>query len=199
MYARVVMLTGVQDIDAAVTYLQETALPILESQRGYKGVSAGADRSAGLLGLLSLWETAADREASDSALAKAREDARNDLATGMTVELLDQLAGKISKQPQVGDALALTRINIEPSRIAENVERFNQEILPQVSQMAGFRSARILINPSTGEGAVSSVWDNEQNRTAALEAAQAIRADAATRGVTFGDRILGEIVFSSLK
>jgi heme-degrading monooxygenase HmoA len=193
------MLTGVQDIDAAVTYLQETALPILESQRGYKGVSAGADRSAGLLGLLSLWETAADREASDSALAKAREDARNDLATGMTVELLDQVAGQVSKQPQVGDALALTRINIEPSRIAENVERFNQEILPQVSQMAGFRSARILINPSTGEGAVSSVWDNEQNRTAALEAAEAIRADAASRGVTFGDRILGEIVFSSLK
>lgn len=199
MYARVVMLTGVQDIDAAVTYLQETALPILESQRGYKGVSAGADRSAGLLGLLSLWETAADREASDSALAKAREDARNDLATGMTVELLDQVAGQISKQPQVGDALALTRINIETGRIAENVERFNQEILPQISQMAGFRSARILINPSTGEGAVSSVWDNEQSRTAALEAAQAIRDDAATRGVTFGDRILGEIVFSSLK
>ncbi|MEW6472381.1 MAG: hypothetical protein AB1679_08920 [Actinomycetota bacterium] len=200
MYARVVMLTGLNDIDAAVEYLRETALPVVQSQRGYKGMSAGADRSQGILGVLSLWETAADRDASDSALAKVREDARNQLGGSLTVESVEQLAVQMSKPPTVGNALALTRISMDPARVAENVEFFKNEIIPKVSSAPGFRSMRNLINPETGEGLVSSVWDDEQSRNAALEATQALRDEiAATRGVTFGERILGEIVFTDLR
>jgi len=200
MYARVVMLTGVSDIEAAVDYLKETALPVVQSQRGYKGVSAAADRSGGLLGVLSLWETAADRDASESALAKVRQDALNNLASDMTVETLDQLAVHINKAPAVGCAVAVLRISMDPSRVAENAEYFNQEVRPRVSQLAGLRSIRQLVNPSTGEGMVSSIWDDEQSRQAGLQASQAIRDEiAATRGITIGERILAEVAFLDLK
>ena len=198
MYARVVMLTGVKDIDAAVAYMKENPLSVLRSQRGYKGMSAGADRSSGLLGLLSLWETAADRDASESALAKTRDDARNDLASGMTVESLDQLAHQVGNPPTPGCALALTRISIDPGQVADIVEFFKREIMPEITAMPGFRSLRNLINPETGEGMVSSIWDDEKSRDAALEAAQARRDEAGARGVTFGERILGEVVFTDL-
>lgn len=198
MYARVVMLTGVKDIDAAVAYLKENPLSVVRSQRGYKGMSAGADRSSGLLGIMSLWETAADREASESALAKTRDDARSDLASDMTVESLDQVVVQVANPPTVGCPLALTRISMDPSRVAEIIEFFKREILPEITAYPGFRSVRNLINPETGEGMVSTIWDDEQSRQAALDAAQARRADAAARGVTFGERILGEIVFTDV-
>ena len=198
MYARVVMLTGVKDIDAAVAYLEGDPLSVVRSQRGYKGMSAGADRSSGILGILSLWETAADRDASESALAKTREDARRDLASDMTVEALEQLVVQVGNPPTVGCALALTRMSIDPGQVAEIAEYFKREVLPEITAMPGFRSVRQLINPETGEGAVSTIWDDEQSRDAALEAAQARRADAGTRGVTFGERMLGEVVFTDL-
>ena len=198
MYARVVMLTGVKDIDAAVAYLQGDPLSVVRSQRGYKGMSAGADRSSGLLGILSLWETAADRDASESALAKTREDARKDLASGLTVEALDQVAVQVGNPPTPGCALALTRISIDPGKVAEVIEHFKKEILPEVIGYPGFRSMRNLINPETGEGMVTSIWDDEKSREAALEVAQGRRDEAAARGVTFGERILGEVVFTDL-
>ena len=198
MYARVVMLKGVKDIDAAVAYLEGEPLSILRSQRGYKGMSAGADRSSGIIGILSLWETAADRDASESALAKTREEARRDLASDMTVEPLEQAVGEVGNRPTVGCALALTRFSVEPGKVAEITEYFKREVLPVITSMAGFRSVRQLINPETGEGLVSSTWDDEKCRDAALEATQQRRADAGTRGVTFGERILGEVVSADL-
>ena len=198
MYARIVMLKGVKDIDAAVAYLEGEPLSILRSQRGYKGMNAGADRSSGLVGILSLWETAADRDASESALAKTRDEARRDLASDMTVEPFEQLVAQVGNPPAVGCALALTRVSIEPGQVAEIAKFFEQEVLPEISAMPGFRSVRQLVNPETGEGMISSVWDDEQSRDTALTAAEARRAEAATRGVTFGERILGEVVFTDL-
>ena len=199
MYARVIMLTGVHDIDAAVAYLRETALPAVQGQHGYQGLSAAADRSTGRLGVMTLWSTAADREASNSALSKLREEARSELADDMTVETLDQQAVEIGRRPEVGNSVLITRISMDPSRVRDNVEYFKSEVVPQVSAAPGFRSLRNLINPETGEGLVSSIWDDEQSLKAALEATEERRAAAASRGVTFGERILAELVFTDLK
>ena len=116
----------------------------------------------------------------------------------VAAEALDQVAVQVSNPPTPGCALALTRISIEPSKVAEIIEHFKKEILPEVTGYPGFRSMRNLINPETGEGMVSSIWDDEKSRDSALEAAQARRDEAAARGVTFGERILGEVVFTDL-
>jgi heme-degrading monooxygenase HmoA len=199
MYARVIMLTGLQDIDAAVAYLEETALPAVRAQNGYEGLSAAADRSSGRLGVLTLWATAADREASNSALSKVREEGRNQLAADMTVETFDQQAVQIGRRPEVGNRVLVTRISMDPSRVKDNVEYFKSEVMPQVSAAPGFRTLRNLIDPDTGEGIVSSIWDDEQSLQAALEATEERRAMAASRGVTFGERMLAELVFVDLK
>ena len=199
MYARVTTLTGVQDIDAAVAYLEETPLPVVRSQRGYKGLSASADRSAGVLGVLTLWETAADRDASDSALAKVREDARRQLGSDLQTETFEERVVHLSRPPEVGSRLLVTRISMDPAKVDENIEFFKREIVPQISAAPGFRALRNMINPETGEGLVGSVWDDEQSLQAALAAAQDRRAEAATRGVTFGETSSREIVFTDLR
>jgi hypothetical protein len=62
MFTRLWTFTGTNNIDNGVTYLRDEVLPVLSLQRGYRGVTASAARSEGVLGILSLWDTETDRE-----------------------------------------------------------------------------------------------------------------------------------------
>jgi heme-degrading monooxygenase HmoA len=195
MYTRVVTLSGVQDADALLSHLQDTALSALRGQKGYKGFSVSADRAAGVIGTLSMWETAADRDASDSALAKLREDAAAKFASDMQVDSFEDRVLEMSQPPAVGTRLMVTRISMDPAKVDETLERFKQEVLPQIKAAPGFRSLRSIINPQTGEGMVGSIWDDEQSMQAAAEAAMARRPEATARGVNFGETNYREIIF----
>jgi heme-degrading monooxygenase HmoA len=199
MYARVLTFRGVNDIDAGIKYLQDTALSIVRSQRGYQGMSASADRSSGVLGVLSMWESEADRDASESALGKAREEARSVVGGQLTVQTFEEQVVEMSKPPAVGSALMLTQISIDPAKIDENIEFFKQEIAPQIKAAPGFRALRTMMNRQTGEGAAGTVWDDEQSMRAAAEQAMARREEATRRGVTFGETSYREIVFIDMK
>jgi hypothetical protein len=75
MFTRTVTFTGAREIDAGLDFVREHALPVLRQQQGFQGLTASVNRSDGVLGVLSIWETAEARDASDSALGKVREDA----------------------------------------------------------------------------------------------------------------------------
>jgi hypothetical protein len=195
MYARVTTLTGVKDVDGFLASLQETSLEALRAQRGYKGLSVSADRSSGVVGTLTLWETEADRDASDSALAKLREEVTGQFAADTQVDTFEEQVVEMSRPPAVGSRLMVTRISLEPAKIDEHMEHFKQEVLPQIKAAPGFRSMRIMINPQTGEGIAGSVWDDEQTMRAAAEAAMARRPEATAQGVNFGETSFREFVF----
>ena len=196
MYARVVTFTGVNDVDGAVKQLAETTQSILRTQRGYRGASASADRSAGIVGALSIWETEADREASNSALAKARDEIGRQLGAVMTIETFEERVREMAKPPMVGSHLMLTRVRMDPGRVDDNVAYFKAEVLPLIKASPGFRALRNMIDPHTGEGMVGTVWDDEATMRAAAEVAMARRGEATARGVSFGETSYREIVFN---
>ena len=105
MHTRVLTFTGAKNIDGGVDFLRQKVVPILNEQKGYRGVSASADRSGGVLGILTLWETAADREASESALAKARQEGTDIIGGKLTVETFEELLAEVSEQAGPGSAL----------------------------------------------------------------------------------------------
>ena len=193
-YNRVVTLTGVEDVDAAVAYIRETALSGLRGQNGYQGFSVSADRAAGLVGTLSMWASEADRDASDSALAKLREDAQAQFATEMTVENFDDRVLEMGRPPEVGSRLMVTRISMDPAKVAENAETFKQEVVPQVKAAPGFRSIRAMFNAETGEGLAGSIWDDDESLQAAKDVALARRSEGEARGVRFGEISMREIL-----
>jgi heme-degrading monooxygenase HmoA len=196
MYTRLLTFTGISDVEAAVNVLQDKALSIVRSQRGYKGMTASVDQSTGTMGILSVWETAADREASESALGKTREEARMELGGGdLTIELFDQRAFEVRRPPEVGSALMVTRFRMDRARIDENLEWFHSEVAPQIMAGSGFRALRLLINPDTGEGLAGTVLDDRPALEANAEAAAARREAASGRGITFGEISFREIVF----
>ena len=133
MYTRLLTFTGATGIDAGVDYLREEALPILEAQRGFRGVSASADRAGNLMSILSLWETEADRSASDSALGKAREEALKLVGGGLEIENFEETVQVITKPPVAGCVLNVVRVRMEPASIERNIAWFTESIVPTIT------------------------------------------------------------------
>ena len=199
MFTRIVTFTGATDIDAGIRYLSDTIAPLLAEQKGFRGVTASADRSGGVLGVLSLWETEADRDASDSTLVNAREEGRRVVGGEMSVEHFEELLVETAQPPKVGCSLLLRRLSMDPAMLEEHLDFFRREVLPQMKASPGFCAIRNMTNRQTGEAIVGTVWADKASMDAAAEAAEARRQRAAQQGVTFGEQTKREIVFADMR
>jgi heme-degrading monooxygenase HmoA len=196
MYARIVTITGVTDIDRGISWFRENALPAIRDQKGYRGTGVSADRAGRVLGVLTLWDTEAERDASwDSLAAKRQENA--DVAGGqLATETYEELVRETGKTPPgPGSALILQPISMDPAKIDENFAFFRNEIVPLITAARGFQQLRALMNRETGHGQVGTAWASEDAMRAAAADAQARGPQAAARGVQFGEASFGEIVF----
>jgi heme-degrading monooxygenase HmoA len=198
MHTRLVSFTGAKNIDKGVDFVREEVVPNLNAQHGYRGVTVSADRSGGVLGVLSLWETEADREASESALAKNRQEGLGIIGGEMTVETFEQLLAEISERPLVGSPLMVTRISMEPTKIDENFDYFKSEVLPRIKSNPGFRSLRNMMNRQTGHGIVGVVWADQEAMESAAASAPSRRQPSIDRGVRFHGDSYREIIFVDL-
>jgi heme-degrading monooxygenase HmoA len=198
MFTRTVTFTGATDIDAGLSYLQDTAAPLLREQKGFRGITASVDRSRGVLGVLSLWDSEAERDASDAALAEARAEGQRVIGGQISVEQFEEMLVDIGKPPTVGCSLLLRRTSMDPAAIEANLDYFRREVLPIMKASPGFCAVRNMIDRQTGDGMVGTVWTDTAAMDAAAEAAEARRQQAAQQGVTFGEQSKREIVFAEL-
>ena len=198
MYTRLVSFTGATNIDAGVDYLRDEVLPVLNAQRGYRGVTASGDRAAGVLHILSLWETEEDRGASDSALGKAREEALKLVGGALEVENFEQVVEAISRRPSAGCILNVVRVHMDPASIEDNIGWFKDAIVPQISSQPGFCSLRNMVDRQTGRAVSGSVFEDKETADASLAAIPDRRARAEERGVVFEDIAQREVLFGQL-
>ena len=188
MYTRLITWTNATDIDGGIEYLRNTALPLIHQQNGYRGLSATVDRSTGRLHILSIWESEADRDASDGAMGKARDEATEIIGGVMKVEKLENLVSEVVNPPRPGSALMVTPFSMDPATIEENLSFFKNEIVPRIKAAPGFCSLRNMVNRKTGEGYVGTVWVDRAALDKQAEGAAAERRQAASvRGITFGE------------
>jgi hypothetical protein len=199
MFTRLWTFTGTNNIDNGVTYLRDEVLPVLSLQRGYRGVTASAARSEGVLGILSLWDTETDREASDSALGNAREKAVELVGGDLTVETFEQVVAEANEPPMAGSALIMIRVSVDPAKIEDNLSFFKSEILPQIKTAPGFRYLQDMIDRKTGNGILSSAWTDQDAMRLATGQLIARRSDTVARGMNFGETSLREIVLTDLR
>jgi len=199
MFTRIVTFTGATDIDVGLRYLQDTVAPLLREQTGFRGVTASADRSGGVLAVLSLWETESDRDASESTLVKAREEGQRVIGGAMTVAQFEELLVETDKPPTVGCSLLVRPISMDPAKIDDNLGFFRRVVLPEIKANPGFCAVRAMVNRQTGAGMVGTVWADTASMDAAAEAAEVRRQQqAAQQGVTLGEQTKREIIFADM-
>jgi heme-degrading monooxygenase HmoA len=199
MYTRLLTFNGATDIDAGVTYLRDEVLPVLNAQHGYRGVSASADRTGAVFGILSLWKTESDRTASNSALGKARDEAVNVVGGDLTVENFEQVAEVITKPPVAGCPLIVTRLSMDRAAIDDNVAFFNNEVAPQIKAQPGFCALRNMIDRDSGRGVTGTVWESRKAMEAFAADMSERRSVAVARGIRFDETTYREILFGEIK
>jgi len=198
MYVRLVTFTGVKDLKAGTEFIGAEVLPTLREQKGYGGATVSASKADGVLGVLSLWETEAAREASFAALAVTREKAGEIIGGQMSVESFEQLVVDIKEPPVPGSALTVTRFNMEPAAVEDHLAFFKSEVLPGIASTPGYRALRNMVNRDSGEGLLGVVWKDEAARDAASAGGAERRKLAVARGIRFGDITSRELVLADL-
>jgi heme-degrading monooxygenase HmoA len=199
MHNRVLTFTGAKNIDDGVAFVRDNAVPVLQKQRGYRGTTASADRDGEVLGILSLWETEADRDASFGPLAELRQQGLDVVGGELTVESFEQLVEEMASPPTVGSALMVTRISMDPAKIDENLGFFKSEVLPRISGAPGFLALRNMMDRKTGRGLVGSAWADQEAMKNAAAQGQARRDEGRARGVSFDGDSYREIVFADVR
>ncbi len=198
MFVRISIVTGATAIDAGLEFLREEVVPQLQQQKGFRGLSASGDRAAGVVNVLSTWETEEDLSASESAADKARGSALQVLGGRVTVERYEQNVWEMGEsRPGPGTKLHIRTTHMEPSRIDDNLAYFRETVVPQMKATPGFQGVRHLINRETGEGRVGTLWANEDALTEALARAEERRASAADRGVQFGEDLVLDVLYAT--
>jgi heme-degrading monooxygenase HmoA len=73
VFVRMTDLPGSPDkIEDTIRLVREEATPLLQQQKGFRAVVMGANRQTGRMFVNTIWETAADREASEAAVQSSR-------------------------------------------------------------------------------------------------------------------------------
>lgn len=197
MHARITTVTGASDIDGGLASLRDQVVPQMQQQKGFRGLSAAGDRAGGVVTVLSLWDSQADLEASESAANKAREDVARVMGGEVSVERYEQTVSEMGEtRPGPGAKLHIRYIKVDPDRIDDNLEFFRQTVVPAMKARTGFLAVRHLIDRSTGEGRVGSVWVDQDSLSASLAQSAEGRASAKDRGIEFGDDRVLEVLFN---
>lgn len=197
MFTRVVTFTEATDIDGGIAYVRDTVSPVLQQQKGFRGTTASADRAGKLFSVLTLWETATDRENSESALLKIREEGQKVIGGELTVELFEEVLVELVGKPVVGASLLVRRVTMDPAKVDENLAYFKTEVLPTIKANPGLIAVRNMLNRTTGDGLTGTSWTDKASMESAVADAEKRVAQAEGR-VVLGEQSKRELVFVDL-
>jgi hypothetical protein len=76
----------------------------------------------------------------------------------------------------------VSTIQLDPDRIDEAVSEFEEQDLPEFSQLGGFRGFTLLIDRTSGKVIGTSYWDSPELMEASEEEGESARRRVAQRG-----------------
>jgi len=196
MFTRVVTYTDATNLDAGTAYVRDTANAVLHQQKGFAGTIASVDRANNAFGVLSRWETEADRDASESALLKVREEGQEIIGGTLRVEYFEEVLFElVGGPPKVGNSLLITRVTMDPAKIDDTLAYFTREVLPEIKKGEGVLFVRQIVNRATGEAVAGVGYTDAAAMKAGKAAAEERQRNTRDMPVTIVDRSLREIVF----
>ena len=161
----------------AVKFIEAEVRPVVESLHGSLGMSLYANPELGVAILESFW---ASREAvvqSGEMVSPSRDEAVRRAAGTVTIERYRVPVFEREAPLSAGAGLRLTRMDIEPSRVADAVEAHGDTAVPRLAEAEGFCGALLLVEPDTGHLISETIWRSPQTLAGSRSIAAAIRVD----------------------
>jgi heme-degrading monooxygenase HmoA len=197
MFTRIVNFSGAKDIDSGIEFVRDVVTPVLHSQHGWRGTTVSADRINRFYSVLTLWETETDRDGSESALLKVRDEGHKIIGGQLSVEYFEQVGADIAKKPTTSSKLLVTKVSMDAAKVDDNIAFFTREVAPQLRSAPGFQAWRQLINRTTGDAIVGTTWTDADSRRKAVAMAEE-RQRSGQMPVTLRERSERDILFVDL-
>jgi heme-degrading monooxygenase HmoA len=199
MHVRMTQSEGITDFDKTAAMLADNVVPALQEQKGFKGLSASANRDTGAVGIISMWDTQADLEASAAAASAQRDDTVAALGGKVTgVRSLELVVVDIGSQPPgPGCVVVITAASMDPATVDQNLEFFKAHVLPGAQQAPSYRALRNMLDRAKGESTVGIVFGDRASAEAWVNQDSARRDMAKAHGVELSVPEIREIIYTS--
>jgi quinol monooxygenase YgiN len=201
-------------LDGCVAYIKREARQAVELRPGSLGISVLADRAEGAALFGSLWASSEAMSASEETEAPLRAELAKRAGTPVAVEDYQVPISVIFDYAMLllgGQAVRLTRIQVKPSQVDDVIEVVGDEVVPSLSEAAGFRAALLFADPASGRMISETIWRDPRARAAAPSVAATIRSEFPDEAGRDNPGLLGEggaeihgvtdyrLVFSSIR
>jgi quinol monooxygenase YgiN len=164
-------------LDGCLAYIEREVRPAVESLRGSLGVSVLADRAEGAALFGSVWASSHLLSASEDTEARLRSELAKRAGGPVTAEDYEIAVFLQEAQPQSGQAVRLTRIQVKPSQALDVIEVVGDIAVPSLAETPGFCAAFLFADPDSGRLISQTVWRDPQARAAAPSVAAIIRTE----------------------
>ncbi|WP_092608368.1 hypothetical protein [Raineyella antarctica] len=197
MYSRETTTQGSYDPAALVEQINNTILPGISHRNGFRGINVSGDPSTGTAWILTNWDTVEDLVASRQDADQLRRQATQALGgTVLGVREWDLPVVHVSDRPPTpGLPINVNRHFYDPTQLHEVVSFFAWVAEPMYRSSPGYRSVRMLVDRTTGEVLVGSVWDDEASLEEGFSRLEPIRDRAVEKGMKFVERTRREVIF----
>lgn len=162
------------NVDAGIAFIKNEAGPMLEQVAGCRGLSLLVDRTTGQCIATSSWESQEAMRATDGQLRPLRERGRDILGGSMQA---DEWEIAVMHRTHHGESC---RVSWLEGDLDAMTETFGTTVLPRLELMAGFCSASLLLNRTTGLGCATTVWETQAAMEASTTAADELRTGVAS-------------------
>lgn len=182
MYARSNTLRGNPDaLDKGIALVRDQIMPALQETPGCVGVSMLVDRETGGAIVTTSWDTEQAMRDSEPSVGPMRDRAAQ--VFGGLPEVREwEIAVLHRARPAPETACArVTWTRVDPGDQEHALEEFRTNVLPNIEQMAGFCSASLMLDRSTGSAATAVVFEDLAALELSRQQAGTIRASALPR------------------
>ena len=189
-------------VDELGDVLSNKALPVVQAQKGYRGLLCTADRATGSCAIVSVWDSKEALDASEQAIAGIRSETVDAVAAELNSIQLAEVLREVRVSPsQVGSRARVVRLAAPAGSADKLAEFYDTVAVPRLESQSGFLSGRFVqILDEDGRFAAVSHWadaaalqSSEASSTALRdEVAQAV-AGTSIEQVTTSEIILIEL------
>jgi heme-degrading monooxygenase HmoA len=165
-------------VDAGIDFVRDVVMPALQSMSGFVGLSMLVDRETGRCISTSAWQDLNSMRASDAGVQRLRERGAEIFGTRPQIEEWE-IAAMHREHPSTPGACArVVWVRTEPGTTDRVVDAFRGRALPMLEELEGFCSASVLVDPSSGQAVVTSLYESRQAIDASRARAEEIRTTA---------------------